>query len=562
MLKTQDVLVALVRNICLVCGSIDFAANVRFILGGLEVADVSLFDALLAPWVVAGVPSGALRALTKELRDKLGVLGARCGEPRFVVDDAIAAVEALRDKAGVDAREALTDTNSLASELRNAAAHGLKLANAWCASAGEPPLTEEVVAHFLARSDQSTLGIANADGWAEFLVQSRAVQIPVDGRFGPRLLRLVPGSVDDLGADAWVVSGTPWRKPDHEFNGRAHRALLDRFGGLEEPWQKILATGPESAFWPASIEDRSTRHGYAEFYRQCGVWHVEGPWGEKSTNTCRHLFYVRVFPLADARHGDNPAQQAVAAMMRGLFASIAAVGATCRGAPPTTVRMTLVGGRQREKGTENEMEAARRQHMGLLVTEACALLERSPVVQRLDVCFFEQGEKSNLKETWQRVLEERSEEPRVSGAPDEAAEILRRRCAKAIEELASVRSLDPLVKEALSGLRDCLERSPRPAARDLGFHSRRTVEALVAGLCRKYNQKPGDVLEKNIDLLRDRGKFSRWFLSYLQTLRVLGNESVHVSARHATPGELVLADEYVLLASMARVLTIARDAPP
>lgn len=529
-----------------------------------DLTDVSLFDALLAPWVMAGVPSGVLRSLTRDLRDKLGPLGARCGEPRFDVESAVVAVDALRDRAGIDGRDALADPSALQSDLRNAAAHGLRLAQAWCAGRGEESLGSEVEALFATRASASTLGIHHAEGWAEFIVASRAVNIPVEGRFGPRLLRLVPGAVDDLGADAWVVSGAPSNKPDQGFNGRAYKALLERFGPVGEQWQKLLSTGPESAFWAPSVEDRSSRPEYAAFYQQCGVWHVEAPWRERASSACRHLLYVRVVPLSEARLGEQPAGQAVRAMMRALFAAFAAVGATCGGPPPVTVRMSLVGGRQREKGTKNQVAAARIEHMSLLVSEACALLERSPVVQRLDVCFFEEGERQwvELNETWQRVLEERGDGSGGGAGPDEAADVLRAQCLKAVEELVAVRGLDPIVREALAGLRDCLGRAPRPLARDLGFHARRAVEALVASLCRKYNQRPSDILEKNIDLLRERGKFSRWFLSYLQTLRVLGNEAVHVSARHATPSELVRADEYVLLASLARVLTIAREAPP
>lgn len=164
--------------------------------------ELSLFDALLAPWVIAGVPAGVLRGAVEELRKRLGPLSDHGGEPDLSSDRALRAVESLRDAAGLDRRDSLEVPGALPDALPNAAGHGLCLARAWCEAHQVGALPDGFVERYRNTFSAASLDLKSAAGWAEVLESIRAVSIQVDVRYGPRVLRLVPGSVDDLGADA------------------------------------------------------------------------------------------------------------------------------------------------------------------------------------------------------------------------------------------------------------------------------------------------------------------------------------------------------------------------
>ena len=77
-------------------------------------------------------------------------------------------------------------------------------------------------------------------------------------------------------------------------------------------------------------------------------------------------------------------------------------------------------------------------------------------------------------------------------------------------------------------------------------------------LCRDLEIAPGKNAFGNIEQLEGSGIISKWINSYLHSLRILGNESVHLAERHQRiqriPKALAAGDLVVILSNMVRVL--------
>jgi hypothetical protein len=88
---------------------------------------------------------------------------------------------------------------------------------------------------------------------------------------------------------------------------------------------------------------------------------------------------------------------------------------------------------------------------------------------------------------------------------------------------------------------------------------RLTAEAMAARLCRDLGLTPGNNAFGNIERLEKSGSIATWINSYLHSLRILGNESVHLTERdQRTPRTLAAGDLIVILSNLARVLDFYR----
>lgn len=270
-----------------------------------------------------------------------------------------------------------------------------------------------------------------------------------------------------------MLSGVPNMAKDG-LTGAALKEVSARFGEVTPgAWRRLLSTGPGSAYWPSSLPKQDRHLHLSEFYQRLGAWHASGPWQEGGP--CQNLLYLAAAPLSEVpwtREGLGPV---VRATLEGLFAALGAVGATSGARPPETVRMTILGGGQFERKSAQERSKARALHMALLAEHACELLTRSPVVQRLDICFFDKGERRwvEFNESWNSLMARREAgEPAVDDT-EEVCAPPRARCVRAVQGYQRSRIVsDPLVLEALTGLEERLLRALRPSSRDLGFHFR------------------------------------------------------------------------------------------
>jgi hypothetical protein len=516
--------------------------------------DVGYLNAIFAPWIISGSSLKDLRTLQQQLTTKLLLLAPEFPvSTELTLESAFAAVAQLRNAACLDVLAGLNEPRGFACDPDNVLGHARRLGEAWCAHSGIAAMPDEVAVWLMGRLGQN-LEVGVATAWAEYLVESRSKMLPIDGNYGPTALRLVEGGLDNLYADVWVVSGPPSsakQGPD-SIAGGAYKALVRRFGEVERGrWKQLLRFDASSPFWPEGVVLEPVHDAYLA---RCGVWHIEVPWPAGPAGQpmpCRHLLALRNVPSTMFK-GQVSEADALRCWLRAVFAALAIVGSWSElASAPRTVRMSLV--------TMNQLRDRRIEYrLSAVVQECCALLTRSPVVQRLDICFHDPAEQAWLSQNWQEYL--RGTAPEDEATLDEAGRLLLRRCCDEAVRLRVERAADSRLVAALGDLLACLETLPHPRATHLGHSARHTVEAIVASLCAKQGKKASDSLMSSIESLTLTSKYSRWFVSYLHTLRTLGNEAVHVSTRETLPRAVESSDHAVLLAALARVLTVTRSA--
>ena len=134
--------------------------------------------------------------------------------------------------------------------------------------------------------------------------------------------------------------------------------------------------------------------------------------------------------------------------------------------------------------------------------------------------------------------------------------------ARLTEQIAAL--LQDEDDERLKGvLRDAGTAMARPetelAIQQAGVLGRLTAEAMAVRLCRDLEIAPGNNAFGNIEQLERSGIISKWINRYLHSLRILGNESVHLAERHQRiPKALAAGDLVLILSNMVRVLDFFR----
>lgn len=514
-----------------------------------------LLDALLAPLVLSGLSERAGQAVGRDLADML----AKAGCPVPVLGDlsteaAHEVVSHLRKAANLDDPAGLARARRFSDDLANAVEHGMRLGAAWLEEQGYPALPEGVASWL--RGRLLNVGMVAAKGWAELVVETRAKVIPVEGHFGPRRLRLVSGSVDALPAEAWIVSCPPnAHDPADLIKGAAFGALEKRFGTVpRDSWSQMLRFDAGTPFWPKGAPRLDPTHD--AYLARCGVWHVKEPWADKDSDfrPCAHLLALRNVP--HTMFGPLLSWEALLrCWVDAIFDTLAMVAARSElSDAPRSVRTSLFTLRQ----TRGELP--KDELLGHIVSLCLERLKTSPVVERLDIVFFGADEQAWLERSWEAYL--RASDTGEHPEDDPVALELRNRCLEVNAILMRERARDTTLVRSLASLDACLRTSPAPNPTHLGFAARHAVEAIAMSLCRLHGRTPSDSLESNIETLSRQGGYARWFVSYLHTLRVLGNESVHVAkhGRRVLPSAIEVSDHVVLLASLARVLTVTRSA--
>ena len=99
-----------------------------------------------------------------------------------------------------------------------------------------------------------------------------------------------------------------------------------------------------------------------------------------------------------------------------------------------------------------------------------------------------------------------------------------------------------------------LVREPDDVTAHVFAVSRRIAEAVVSDLHEREHKRAAEVLWKSIDGLSSLG-YAPWLCTYLHTLRIFGNETVHDRSQRAVrPAHLGQADLEVCLVVLSRVL--------
>ena len=103
--------------------------------------------------------------------------------------------------------------------------------------------------------------------------------------------------------------------------------------------------------------------------------------------------------------------------------------------------------------------------------------------------------------------------------------------------------LDSALSEALKPLKAYLHQSDEIGIESIFIQGRKLVELMVSDLAKKNNLIIGGELMSNIEKFREM-KMAPWLLSYMHTLRVFGNEGVHVrlDGKTYTPNNLSKSD--------------------
>ena len=103
--------------------------------------------------------------------------------------------------------------------------------------------------------------------------------------------------------------------------------------------------------------------------------------------------------------------------------------------------------------------------------------------------------------------------------------------------------IESILNDALKPLRSYLHQSDEIGIESIFIQGRKLVELIVSDLAKKNNIKIGGELMSNIEKFREI-KMAPWLLSYMHTLRVFGNEGVHVrlDGKIYTPNSLSKSD--------------------
>jgi hypothetical protein len=115
--------------------------------------------------------------------------------------------------------------------------------------------------------------------------------------------------------------------------------------------------------------------------------------------------------------------------------------------------------------------------------------------------------------------------------------------------------LDSALSDALKPLKNYLHQSAEIGIESIFIQGRKLVELMVSDLAKKNNLKIGGELMSNIEKFREM-KMAPWLLSYMHTLRVFGNEGVHVrlDGKTYTPNNLSKSDLINGLAAIRALL--------
>ena len=112
------------------------------------------------------------------------------------------------------------------------------------------------------------------------------------------------------------------------------------------------------------------------------------------------------------------------------------------------------------------------------------------------------------------------------------------------------------LSSAILPMRENLYSSDKIGVENFLIHSRKLVEILITKMAQHFNVKLGGELMSNIEKFR-HVRIAPWILSYMHTLRVFGNEGVHVRLDNKTYSPNQLSDtDFINGVTMLKALLI------
>ena len=347
---------------------------------------------------------------------------------------------------------------------------------------------------------------------------------------GDRSFSLVHGDLSDE-PSAMLVFST------HAGSGRPLGMVLDalesRFGPLDlDSAGLVLSLAGHSPF---RLSDAPDFHDSA-----AGVYWVEPAAGM----VCHGLLMVR---LPGAVHFPSP-QAALTAYHRavgGVFSAMAAL--EFQGQQYPSLSLPVLGGAR---------AYPKQEAIGMLLQAAMDWLAVSRFTSSVNFVITNDAD----IDAWSSAMD--SALGRTFLADEDystASSELRDRLVEQIQALLHGEK-DPCMRHVLTDLQAAMAQAPVQASiQHIGVLGRLVAEAMAARLCRDLGITPGPTAFGNIEKLQQVPSISKWINSYLHSLRVLGNESVHIAERdQRIPQTLAAGDLVVIFGNMARVLDFYR----
>jgi hypothetical protein len=299
-----------------------------------------------------------------------------------------------------------------------------------------------------------------------------------------------------------------------------------------------------------SFESRG-RYAIDAMDERAGTW--AGVWAApRDPDERRWLVVVRAPGTATDEAG------ALRATIEGVIATVSAIAAQ-RGTPCRSVAMT-------------NLFAHRRYDVSVRVSTLLQQVQRwyrgTLGVDSVEVVLFEQDAErlACVCEEWRAAVQREVGWTPIS--PDPATEALRLEVRARVGEHLREEQDGSIVRETLVDLQRRLDPEHRRALQEIAQAGRALAEAMSAELCSAYGLPVNANAYSNLEQLRaiadsesaihglSRSYVAKWIVSYLHTLRTLGNEAAHAVKEHKArfPRTLEADDLFVLLAQLRRVL--------
>ncbi len=392
---------------------------------------------------------------------------------------------------------------------------------------------------------------------------------------GTRDVRLYWGDIATVPQQkAVVIISTIAHRPYPPVTGQAWRALQEEFPELvksEDSFRVALECSPKSAVWPLSTqlaENWSRLQAQATFSPPAVL--VSAALSEPRV---RRVFVVRMLP--QHKDGRQANEEDYRHALRGCFVALCAqesleLSNEAEGAASETeeeaegigpyrhvVMSALAGTQGYDLG----------QLLRDLISEAGLWLKASPRWESVDISYWREGVDEEAARN--ELLGYLNLEP----VPDAASlksliKDLRSNLEKTLTDLPKTKHNTEL-RHALEELSVTLARETQTVT-EVGTASGRLAEALVNWMSQQLGLTRPKDFATGIESLGTRKSksgnardtwLSQWFKSYLHTLRILRNESVHSQGIEAGqfPDVLGSDDLIVLVASLNRVLSLQQE---
>jgi len=236
---------------------------------------------------------------------------------------------------------------------------------------------------------------------------------------------------------------------------------------------------------------------------------------------------------------DTPPLNAYKISVVSIFSSIAALEFS--GKQYKNISMSLLGGAR---------SFSRTKIMSILLENAIKWLEYSRYTKEINFVIYEKKE----IEAWNISMNEALGRTYDTGDYEKSIKELQGKLKEQINGIINNINNNDL-KEILKTVSNALTNSKEICIQQFGMYGRKLTECISSQICIDLGLKPYNTIYKNIEQIEKNKKVSKWVNYYLHSLRVLGNESVHLSdKKNRIPESLSSGDLLVIFSNILRVL--------